>query len=174
MRAYDQWTGMNFWVRLPVPRFIRENAVLLGVWRVVMFIVLSFAASSLLALLLRACPTPILPIRPSNEALGLPQLDEIEPAPDVAGDPGDDCQRSGYPSGGRNRGRQHQHGDLQGFVTDHAGRDAMVYTDEHKACRGLPRHDTAPHSVAEYVSGQAHVNGVESFWAALKRGYHGS
>ena len=46
---------MNFWVRLPVPQFIRESPVLLGVWRVVMFIVLSVAASGLLALLLRAC-----------------------------------------------------------------------------------------------------------------------
>ena len=27
--------------------------------------------------------------------------------------------------------------------------------------------------VAEYVNGQASTNGVESFWAALKRGYHG-
>ena len=25
-----------------------------------------------------------------------------------------------------------------------------------------------------YVNGQAHVNGVESFWAGLKRGYHGT
>lgn len=63
---------------------------------------------------------------------------------------------------------------LQGFVTDHAGVDAMVYTDEHLAYRGLRNHRTVRHSVAEYVNGQAHVNGVESFWAALKRGYHGT
>ena len=63
---------------------------------------------------------------------------------------------------------------LQGFVTDHAEDGAMVYTDEHKAYRGLPRHETVCHGVAEYVNGQAHVNGVESFWAALKRGYHGT
>ena len=50
----------------------------------------------------------------------------------------------------------------------------MVYTDEHKAYRGLPRHGTVRHSVAEYVNGHAHVNGVESFWAALNRGYHGT
>ena len=30
------------------------------------------------------------------------------------------------------------------------------------------------HSVKEYVNGQAHTNGVESFWALLKRGYHGT
>ncbi len=29
------------------------------------------------------------------------------------------------------------------------------------------------HSAGEYVRGQAHTNGVESFWALLKRGYHG-
>ena len=30
------------------------------------------------------------------------------------------------------------------------------------------------HSVAEYVRGQAHTNGIESFWAVLKRGYQGT
>ncbi len=62
----------------------------------------------------------------------------------------------------------------QGFVTDHAKTGAMVYTDEHRSCVGLPRHQTVRHSVSAYVSGQAHVNGVESFWAGLKRGYHGT
>ena len=32
----------------------------------------------------------------------------------------------------------------------------------------------AKHSVAEYVNGQAHTNGIESMWAVLKRGYHGT
>ena len=63
---------------------------------------------------------------------------------------------------------------LQGFVTDHAKTGAMVYTDEHRSYVGLPRHQTVRHSVSEYVNGQAHVNGVESFWAGLKRGYHGT
>ena len=63
---------------------------------------------------------------------------------------------------------------LQGFVTLHARADAMVYTDEHRSYQGLPQHQTVRHSVAEYVNGQAHVNGVESFWAGLKRGYHGT
>ena len=30
------------------------------------------------------------------------------------------------------------------------------------------------HSVGEWVDGQAQTNGVESFWAQLKRGYHGT
>ena len=63
---------------------------------------------------------------------------------------------------------------LRGFVTDHTTHTAMVYTDDHKAYSGLPRHATVRHSVAEYVNGKVHVNGVESFWAGLKRGYHGT
>lgn len=30
------------------------------------------------------------------------------------------------------------------------------------------------HSVGEYVDGMAHTNGMESFWANMKRGYHGT
>ena len=30
------------------------------------------------------------------------------------------------------------------------------------------------HGVGEYVRGQVHINGMESFWARLKRGYHGT
>ena len=52
--------------------------------------------------------------------------------------------------------------------------DATVYTDEMPAYHGLPRrHETVKHSVAEFVRGQAHKNGMESFWATLKRGYVG-
>ena len=29
-------------------------------------------------------------------------------------------------------------------------------------------------TVSEYVNGQAHTNGMESFWGILKRGYHGT
>ena len=64
---------------------------------------------------------------------------------------------------------------LQGFVTDHSTEDAMIYTDDHGSYRGLPRaHETVKHSVSEYVKGMAHTNGIESFWAMLKRGYHGT
>ena len=63
---------------------------------------------------------------------------------------------------------------LQGFVKSHTATGAMVYTDDHKAYSGLPHHKTVKHTVAEYVNGQAHTNGVESFWAGLKRGYHGT
>ena len=35
------------------------------------------------------------------------------------------------------------------------------------------KHETVKHSVGEYVNEQATTNGVESFWALMKRGYHG-
>ena len=36
------------------------------------------------------------------------------------------------------------------------------------------RHEAGRHSVGEYVRGMAHTNGIESFWAMLKRGYPGT
>ena len=63
---------------------------------------------------------------------------------------------------------------LQGFIHEHATEGAMVYTDEARAYQGLPNHETVKHSVGEYVDGMAHTNGIESFWAGLKRGYHGT
>ena len=38
----------------------------------------------------------------------------------------------------------------------------------------LREHETVNHSVGEYVRGMAHTNGIESFWAMHKRGYHGT
>ena len=66
--------------------------------------------------------------------------------------------------------------DLQGFVRGHAAAGATVYTDEARAYRGMPEfdHEAVNHSVGEYVRGMAHTNGIESFWAMLKRGYHGT
>ena len=64
---------------------------------------------------------------------------------------------------------------LQGFVGDHAAKGATVYTDDHGGYQGMPfEHETVKHSVSEYVRDQAHTNGIESFWATLKRGYHGT
>ena len=63
---------------------------------------------------------------------------------------------------------------LQGFVMDNVKPGARVYTDDHGGYKGLPNHEAVKHSVAEYVNGQAHTNGIESFWSLLKRGYHGT
>lgn len=63
---------------------------------------------------------------------------------------------------------------LQSFVRDHAKETAVVYTDEHGAYRGLPRHEAVNHSVGEYVRGMAHTQGIESFWSMLKRAHKGT
>ena len=36
------------------------------------------------------------------------------------------------------------------------------------------KHQSVKHSANEYVDGIAHTNGVESFWALLKRGVYGT
>ena len=66
-------------------------------------------------------------------------------------------------------------GTLQGFVVENTVEHTVVYTDEARAYLGLPRpHETVKHSVGEYVRGQAHTNGMESFWSLLKRGFTGT
>lgn len=64
---------------------------------------------------------------------------------------------------------------LHGIIERQTGEGAVVYTDEATAYRGMKdrRHESVKHSVGEYVRGKAHVNGVESFWATMKRGMSG-
>ena len=64
---------------------------------------------------------------------------------------------------------------LQGFVIEHTEDDATVYTDDSKAYASLPfDHDTVKHSASEYVKGDAHTNGIESFWSMFKRAKKGT
>ncbi len=64
---------------------------------------------------------------------------------------------------------------LQDFVEDNTEEDATVYTDDAKAYKGIEReHEAVKHSVSEYVRGQAHTNGIESFWSMFERSYHGT
>ena len=64
---------------------------------------------------------------------------------------------------------------LHRFVIDRTEPGATVYTDEALSYRGLPRlHQAVRHGVGEYVNGKAHTQGIESFWALLKRGYQGT
>lgn len=63
---------------------------------------------------------------------------------------------------------------LNGFVGEHAADGATVYTDEAAAYAGLPNRESLSQGVGEYVKGQAHINGMESFWSMLKRGYVGT
>ena len=63
---------------------------------------------------------------------------------------------------------------LEAFVHAHAQPDAWVYTDEHGGYFGLDHHESVCHSAGEYVRGDIHTNGIESFWATLKRSYYGT
>ena len=64
---------------------------------------------------------------------------------------------------------------LQGFVADHAAPDATVYSDDASAYQGMPfNHATVTHSLAEYVRGDVHTNGIESLWSMMKRAHKGT
>lgn len=64
---------------------------------------------------------------------------------------------------------------LKSFIAENVAEGSTVVTDDFRAYRGLQgyNHKTVKHSVGEYVRNQAHTNGIESFWALLKRGYYG-
>ncbi len=67
---------------------------------------------------------------------------------------------------------------LRGFIKDNVPEGASVVTDEFSSYRGLSQdgytHMTVNHSAGEYVRHYCiHTNGIESFWALLKRGHYG-
>ena len=51
---------------------------------------------------------------------------------------------------------------------------AKVYTDERSVHNKVDNHEAVNHSSGEYVRGEAHVNGMESFWSIFKGGYIGT
>jgi transposase-like protein len=55
---------------------------------------------------------------------------------------------------------------------------SVVCTDEYGGYKRLAgrgfNHLTVNHKAKQYVEGMAHTNGIESVWAVLKRGYHGT
>lgn len=65
--------------------------------------------------------------------------------------------------------------ELHGFIRQNVALGSKLYTDDHRSYIGLDeyKHESVNHSIGEYVRGQAHTNGIESFWALLKRGYYG-
>ena len=65
---------------------------------------------------------------------------------------------------------------LRTFVRDVAEPGANLFTDSASAYKRMPgfTHESVNHSAGEYVRGQAHTNGIESFWSLLKRGYMGT
>jgi transposase-like protein len=64
---------------------------------------------------------------------------------------------------------------LHKAITENVAKGETIYTDQWVAYRGLVgfKHSFVNHSEKEYVNGDCHTNGIESFWALFKRGYHG-
>jgi transposase-like protein len=67
---------------------------------------------------------------------------------------------------------------LQNFIKYNVAIGSTIYTDDHRSYEGIGeinyKHYSVNHSMKEYVRGQVHTNGIESFWALLKRGYYGT
>ena len=66
---------------------------------------------------------------------------------------------------------------LQGEIKQVIVTGSTIYTDDHRSYIGLDneyKHVAVKHSVKEYAVGVANTNSIESFWALLKRGYHGT
>lgn len=69
-----------------------------------------------------------------------------------------------------------KHETLKKSIEENVKKDATICTDELKGYNGITgyTHLTVNHSAKEYVNGMASTNGIESFWAVLKRGYVGT
>jgi transposase-like protein len=67
---------------------------------------------------------------------------------------------------------------MTGVIRDNVAVDAEVMTDEHKAYMKLSKHgwkhEIVSHSQEEWVRGNVHTQGIESFWSLFKRGVIGS
>ena len=66
---------------------------------------------------------------------------------------------------------------LQDAILNNVVGTGTVYTDGLKAYQNLPAlqfvHETVDH-LNEYVRGEVHTNGIENFWALMKRGLKGT
>ena len=64
---------------------------------------------------------------------------------------------------------------MEDFIDEHVEIEAAVYTDDSRVYQGLLHdHEAVVHSIMEYVRGDCHTNGVESFWSMLKRAHKGT
>ncbi len=64
---------------------------------------------------------------------------------------------------------------LQAFVESRTEPSAKVFTDELSSYALMRRrHESVRHGAGEYVRGEVHTQGIESFWAMLKRAQVGT
>jgi transposase-like protein len=66
--------------------------------------------------------------------------------------------------------------EIHPIIKANIAEGTTLYTDEHRAYNNLGRlfkRGIVRHGLGEYVKGNCFTNGIESFWAILKRGYHG-
>ena len=65
---------------------------------------------------------------------------------------------------------------LQPIIAENVEAGSTVHTDELKSYNGLEKagyeHNTVNHGAGEYVDGDSHVNGIEGYWAHLKKSIH--
>ena len=67
---------------------------------------------------------------------------------------------------------------ILGEIKKGVAKGSRVMTDDHRSYSGLSeleyKHDAVNHRDGEYARGDAHTNSIESVWAVLKRGVHGT
>lgn len=66
--------------------------------------------------------------------------------------------------------------EIHRAVRESVSQGSVLFTDSATGYDGLTdyRRSSVNHSAGEYVRGMAHTNGIESFWALLKRAYVGT
>lgn len=65
---------------------------------------------------------------------------------------------------------------LHPILKENIAEGSTLYTDEQRAYSGLKdsfERGVVRHGLKEFAKGDCHTNGIESFWAILKRGYKG-
>ncbi len=65
---------------------------------------------------------------------------------------------------------------MQAMIDSNVSENSIICTDEARFYQGVKGYSKlmVNHSVGEFVNGMAAINGIESVWAVLKRGYHGT
>ena len=63
---------------------------------------------------------------------------------------------------------------LMRFILERIHPETTIFTDDAVAYDNLGNHESVKHSAQEFVRGDVHTNGVESFWSMLKRAHMGT